>query len=169
MDLVCRGKPLPSMTLSLADYRSLVSLRHHRCSGRLQRPPNSEDIFHHTINDVPVVSQRQASLSSGVLSVAWLPQLPEKFKLGSTEDVSSVVEQYRNIFPGQTLFEYADVTASMNNGPLVDLCRRNLDIKRATHVKLNQWSISTLTSLRTQRPMNRPSMTFQLCFRGKSF
>eukprot|EP01052_Picozoa_sp_SAG31_P045014 SAG31_NODE_8063_length_1530_cov_1.754717_1_plen_316_part_00 len=94
----------------------------------------------------------------------------KKTKLGfsvypSPQISTAVVEPYNCILSSHALLEHCDVSVSLDNEALYDICRRSLDIERPTYTNLNRLiaqSISSLTaSLRFDGALNVDVTEFQ--------
>merc|ERR1712070_1114126 len=94
----------------------------------------------------------------------------KKSKLGFTvypspQISTAVVEPYNCVLSTHSLLEHTDVTVTMDNEALYDICRRNLDIERPTYTNLNRLLaqiISSLTaSLRFDGALNVDITEFQ--------
>eukprot|EP01046_Picozoa_sp_COSAG06_P003288 COSAG06_NODE_127_length_22723_cov_3.855552_1_plen_200_part_10 len=93
-----------------------------------------------------------------------------KTKLGfsvypSPQVSTAVVEPYNCILSSHALLEHCDVSVSLDNEALYDICRRSLDIERPTYTNLNRLisqCISSLTaSLRFDGALNVDVTEFQ--------
>merc|ERR1712224_65332 len=94
----------------------------------------------------------------------------KKTKLGfsvypSPQVSTAVVEPYNCILSSHALLEHCDVSISLDNKALYDICRRSLDIERPTYTNLNRLiaqCISSLTaSLRFDGALNVDVTEFQ--------
>ena len=76
----------------------------------------------------------------------------KKTKLGfsvypSPQVSTAVVEPYNCILCSHALLEHCDVSVSLDNEALYDICRRSLDIERPTYTNLNRLISQTISSL----------------------
>merc|ERR1711881_176316 len=76
----------------------------------------------------------------------------KKTKLGfsvypSPQISTAVVEPYNCILCSHALLEHCDVSISLDNEALYDICRRSLDIERPTYTNLNRLISQTISSL----------------------
>ena len=76
----------------------------------------------------------------------------KKTKLGfsvypSPQVSTAVVEPYNTILCSHALLEHCDVSVSLDNEALYDICRRSLDIERPTYTNLNRLISQTISSL----------------------
>jgi len=76
----------------------------------------------------------------------------KKTKLGfsvypSPQVSTAVVEPYNCILCSHALLEHCDVSISLDNEALYDICRRSLDIERPTYTNLNRLISQTISSL----------------------
>merc|ERR1712227_1197317 len=94
----------------------------------------------------------------------------KKSKLGFTiypspQVSTAVVEPYNAVLSTHSLLEHTDVTVTMDNEAIYDICRRALDIERPTYTNLNRLIaqiISSLTaSLRFDGALNVDVTEFQ--------
>ena len=60
---------------------------------------------------------------------------------------TAVVEPYNCILCSHALLEHCDVSISLDNEALYDICRRSLDIERPTYTNLNRLISQTISSL----------------------
>jgi tubulin alpha len=60
---------------------------------------------------------------------------------------TAVVEPYNCILCSHALLEHCDVSVSLDNEALYDICRRSLDIERPTYTNLNRLISQTISSL----------------------
>merc|ERR1712150_340432 len=60
---------------------------------------------------------------------------------------TAVVEPYNTVLCVHSLLEHTDVTVTMDNEALYDICRRNLDIERPSYTNLNRLISQVLSSL----------------------
>ena len=76
----------------------------------------------------------------------------KKSKLGFTvlpapQVSTAVVEPYNTVLSTHTLLEHMDVSFTVDNEALYDICRRNLDIERPTYTNLNRLIAQVISSL----------------------
>jgi tubulin alpha len=83
----------------------------------------------------------------------------------SPQIATAVVEPYNTVLSTHSLLEHSDVSFTVDNEALYDICRRNLDIERPTYTNLNRLVaqiISGLTaSLRFDGALNVDLTEFQ--------
>ena len=58
-----------------------------------------------------------------------------------------MVEPYNCVLCSHALLEHCDVSISLDNEALYDICRRSLDIERPTYTNLNRLISQTISSL----------------------
>merc|ERR1711908_58416 len=85
--------------------------------------------------------------------------------MGAPQVATAVVEPYNSVLSSHALLEHCDVSISLDNEALYDICRRSLDIERPTYTNLNRLiaqGVSSLTaSLRFDGALNVDVAEFQ--------